>query len=141
MISISMIWRNGLHLTSDGTKWLANNFPKYLKCFLENIDFTVNSRKLMDWQTNKAKLSDINGGIKEVIQDSSESSIRSDSVSKSKTKRTQNVNKNIIGNLNINSFFSKCDDLEVLMTGMFYILISETISSLTVSDEWVFHTI
>lgn len=140
MISISMIWRNGLHLTNDGTKWLANNFPKYLKCFLENIDFTVNSRKLMDWQTNKAKLSDINGGIKEVIQDSSESSIRSDSVSKSKTKRTQNVNKDIIGNLNTNSFFSKYDDLEVLMTGMFYILITETISSLTVSDEWVFHT-
>ena len=95
----------------------------------------------MNWQTDKAKLSDINGGIKEVIQDSSESSIRSDSASKSKTKRTQNVNKDIIGNLDINSFFSKYDDLEVLMTGMFYILITETISSLTVSDEWVFHTI
>ena len=34
----------------------------------------------MDWQTNKGKPSDINVGIKEVVQDSSESSIMSDEI-------------------------------------------------------------
>ena len=43
-----MIWKDGLHLTNDGTTLLANNFLKYLKCFQENIDFNVNSKKLMD---------------------------------------------------------------------------------------------
>ena len=29
MIDVSMIWKDGLHLTNDGTKMLANNFLKY----------------------------------------------------------------------------------------------------------------
>ena len=44
----NMIWKDGLHLTNDGTKVLANNFLKYLS-FPGNIDFNVNSKKtLMD---------------------------------------------------------------------------------------------
>ena len=103
---------------------LANNFLKYLKSFQGNIDFDVNSKKnLTDWQTNKGKPSDIDVGIKGVVQVSSGSSIRSDCVSKIKTIRTPNVNNVIIGNLNMNSFSSKFDDLKVLMTGMFDILV------------------
>ena len=48
MIDVSMIWKDGLHLTNSGTKVLANNFLKYLS-FQGNIDFNVNSKKtLMD---------------------------------------------------------------------------------------------
>ena len=65
----------------------------------------------MDWQTNKGKPWDNNVGIKNVFQDSSESSIRSDFVSKIKTIRTQNVN-DVIGNLSINFLFSKFDDVK-----------------------------
>ena len=101
---------------------LANNFLKYLKCFQGNIDFNVNSlKKLMDRQTNRSRSSDVDVDIKEVVQDSSGSSIRSDCISRIKAIRTQNVN--VIGNLNINSLSSKFDDLKVLMTGMFDILV------------------
>ena len=48
MIDVSMIWKDGLHLTNNGTKVLANKFLKYLS-FQGNIDFNVNSKKtLMD---------------------------------------------------------------------------------------------
>ena len=52
---------------------------------------------------NKGKPSDIDVRIKEIVQDSSGCSIRSDCVSKIKTIRTQNVNGVIRSNLNINS--------------------------------------
>ena len=123
MIDVSIIWKDGLHLTNDGTKVLANNFLKYLKSFQGNIDFNVNSKKkLMDRQTNRSRSSDVDVDIKEVVQDSSGSSISSDCISRIKAIRTQNVNV-IIGNLNINSLSSKFDDLKVLMTGMFDILV------------------
>ena len=76
----------------------------------------------MDRQTNRSRSSDVDVDIKEVVQDSSGSSIRSDCISRIKAIRTQNVNV-IIGNLNINSLSSKFDDLKVLMTGMFDILV------------------
>ena len=66
---------------------------------------------------------DIGVGIKEVVHDSSGSSIKSDCVSKIKTIRTENVNNVTIGNLNINSLSSKYDDKKMLMTGMFDILV------------------
>ena len=46
MIDVSMIWKDGLHLTNDGTKMLANNFLKYSKSFQGNIDFNVNNKKI-----------------------------------------------------------------------------------------------
>ena len=76
----------------------------------------------MDRQTNRSRSSDVDVDIKEVVQDFSGSSIRSDCISRIKAIRTQNVNV-IIGNLNINSLSSKFDDLKVLMTGMFDILV------------------
>ena len=77
----------------------------------------------MDWQTNKGKPSDIDVGIKVVVQDSFKSSIRSDCVSTIKAITTQTVNNVVIGKLNINSLSSKFDNLKVLMTGMFDILV------------------
>ena len=71
----------------------------------------------------QGKSSNIDEGIKEVVQDSSGSFIRSDCVSRIKTIRTRNVNSVINGNLNINSPSSKFDDLKVLMKGMFDILV------------------
>lgn len=68
----------------------------------------------MDRQTNKSRSSDVDVDIKEVVQDSSGSSIRSDCISRIKAIRTQNVNV-IIGNLNINSLSSKFDNLKFLM--------------------------
>ena len=48
MMNVSMIWKDGLYLTNNGTKVLANNFLKYLSS-QGNIDFNVNSKKtLMD---------------------------------------------------------------------------------------------
>ena len=48
IIDVSMIWKDGLHLTKDSTKVLANNFLKFLS-FQGNTDFNVNSKKtLMD---------------------------------------------------------------------------------------------
>ena len=74
--------------------------------------------------TNKqGKPSDIDIGIKEVVHDSSGSSIKSDCVSKIKIIRTQNKSNVIIGNLNINSLSSKFDDMKMFMTGMFDILV------------------
>ena len=98
----------------------------------------------MDRQTNRSRSSDVDVDIKEVVQDSSGSSIRSDCISRIKAIRTQNVNV-IIGNLNINSLSSKFDDLKVLMTGMFDILVitnktGQHFSRFTVSYRWVFHT-
>ena len=54
-------------------------------------DFSVNSKYLMDLQTNNVKPSDIIAGIEEVFQDPFKSSIRSDCVSKVKAIWTQNV--------------------------------------------------
>ena len=48
VIDVSMIWKDGLNLTNDGNKVLANHFLKYLKRFQGNIDFNVNSENLMD---------------------------------------------------------------------------------------------
>ena len=48
MIDVSVIWKDGLHLTNDSAKMLANKFLKYFS-FQGNIDFNVNSKKtLMD---------------------------------------------------------------------------------------------
>lgn len=47
-------------------------------------DFTVNSKYLMDLQTNNVKPLEIIVGIEEVFRDPFKSSIRSDSVSKVK---------------------------------------------------------
>ena len=48
MTDVSVIWKDGLHLTNDSAKMLANKFLKYLS-FQGNIDFNVNSKKtLMD---------------------------------------------------------------------------------------------
>ena len=46
MIDVSMVWKDGLHLTNNGSKALANNFLKYLN-FQGNIDFNVNSKKTL----------------------------------------------------------------------------------------------
>ena len=103
---------------------LANNFLKYFKSFQGSIDFNINSKKkLMDWQKNKGKPSNIDVVIKEVVQDSSGISIRSDCLSKIKTIKTENVNNIIIGNLDINFLSSKFDDLKVLMADMCDILV------------------
>lgn len=40
-----MIWKDGIHLTNNGTKVLANKFLKYLKSFQESIYLNVNSKK------------------------------------------------------------------------------------------------
>ena len=37
-----MVWKDGLHLTNDGTAMLDDNFTKYLN-FNLGIDFNVNS--------------------------------------------------------------------------------------------------
>ena len=55
--------KDSLILTKDCTKVLASIFLKYSKSFQEIIDFTVNSKNLIDWQTNKRKPLDINLGI------------------------------------------------------------------------------
>ena len=41
-IGREMVWKDGLHLTNDGTAMLADNFTKYLNINL-GIDFNVNS--------------------------------------------------------------------------------------------------
>ena len=38
---VSVIWKDGLHLTNDGTEVLANDYLEHLKCFQGNIDFNV----------------------------------------------------------------------------------------------------
>ena len=43
MIDVSMMWKDGLHLTNDGIKVLTNNLLKYLKSFQGNINFNVHS--------------------------------------------------------------------------------------------------
>ena len=66
--SREMIWKDGLHLTYDGTAMLAHNFTKYLNINL-SIDFNVNSNfnnDFLDWQLSRTKSSDINICIKDV---------------------------------------------------------------------------
>ena len=41
-IGREMVWKDGLHLTNDGTAMLADNFTKYLNINL-GIDFNVNN--------------------------------------------------------------------------------------------------
>ena len=48
MIDVNVVWKDGLHLSNNGTKVLANNAVKYLKSFRGNKDFTLNNRNLMD---------------------------------------------------------------------------------------------
>ena len=53
MVDVSMIWKDGLHLTNDSTRVLANNFLKYLKGFRGNIDFNITSKKNCNGLTNE----------------------------------------------------------------------------------------
>ena len=48
MIDVNVVWKDGLHLSNNGVKLLTNNAFKYFKSFQGNIDFTQNSRNLMD---------------------------------------------------------------------------------------------
>ena len=66
-------------------------------------------------------------------------SLRSDCVSKIKAIRTQNVNNVIAANVNINCFSSKFDDLKVLRTGMFDILVTTEVKLGITFSVWQFH--
>ena len=135
-IGREMVWKDGLHLTNDGTAMLADNFTKYLNINL-GIDFNVNSNfsnDFLDWQISRAKSSDINICIIDVGHKSqskqsnrnhlcSSSEILAGSFSNIKKASIENINNAIIGNLNINSFPNKFEELKVLVNGMLDILI------------------
>ena len=61
MIDHRMLWKDGIHLTDDGTKILDANVLNYLNINLENainfnVDFHNSENDMLDWQqTSKAK--------------------------------------------------------------------------------------
>ena len=109
---------------------LADNFRKYLNINL-GIDFNVNSNfnnDFLAWQSN------VNICIKDVGHKSqskqtnkndwcTSSEILADSFSNIEETRIEHINNAIIGNLNINSFPNKFDELKLLVNGMLDILI------------------
>ena len=131
-----MVSKDGLHLTNGGTAVLADNCTKHLNINL-GIDFNVNrnfNNDFLDWQLSRAEFSDIDTCIKDVGHKSqskksnkndlcTSSEILADSFSNIKKARIENINNVIIGNLNINSFPNKFDELKVLVNGMLDILI------------------
>ena len=146
-IGKEMVWKDRLYLTNDGAAMLADNFTEYLNINM-GIDFNPNSnfnKDFLDWQLSRAKSSDIKRCIKDVGHKSQSkqskndlcagSGILADSFSKIKKARIENINSVIIGNLNINSFPNKFEELKVLVNGMLDILI---ITETKLDDTWIF---
>ena len=122
-----MLWKDGIHLTDDGTKILAAIFLNYLNINLENainfnVDFQSSENDMLDWQqTNKARCLSVDTYIEQVGPRSSKnpdnkvpmkpifvacknSHKATDCLSVLKKTRIENINNVIIGNLNILNF-------------------------------------
>ena len=50
-IARAMLWRDGLHLTNEGTNMLFNNFLQYLK----NVSLGNDNRIFTDSETNQGR--------------------------------------------------------------------------------------
>ena len=130
VIDTTFLWKDGLHLTYEGISKLSDNFLEYLTSFLlPSNDFNVNEcNNNLDF--SQSHNSDISIDIKETMQKSkitgnckSTSTADLDCVSRFKEIRTQKFSNVIIDNLNINSLAFKLDELRLLATGIFGILI------------------
>ena len=149
MIDHRMLWKDGIHLTDDG------NVLNYLNINLENVinfnvDFHNSENDMLDLQqTSKVKSLSVDTNIEEVGPRSSKNldnkvpkkiilgayknSLKAtDCLSLLKKTRIENINNFILGNLNINSFPKKFDDIKALVTGMLDILI-------VTETNWVTH--
>ena len=60
-IAREMLWRDGLHLTNEGTNMLSNIFLQYLK----NVPLGNDNRIFTDWQTNQGRAKGSYKGIEE----------------------------------------------------------------------------
>ena len=138
-----MLWKDGIHLTYDGTKILVANVWNYLNINLENtINFNVGFHNsvndMLDWQkTSKAKSLCVDTYIevdktldnkvaKKILLGACKNSLKAtDCFSVIKKTRTENTNNVIIGKPNISSLPKKFkfNDLKGLVTGKLDILI------------------
>ena len=107
---------------------LSNNFLQYLK----NFTLSNKNRTFTDWQPNQGKVQVINKNITEFpskdpevpqISNNTNFKLELSCITNIKTIQSENIDNMIIGTLNINSFSFKFDDLKILSSGTFYILI------------------
>ena len=109
---------------------LSNNFLQYL----ENVPLRNDNRIFTDWQTNQGRAKGSYKGIKEFspkdlevpkLSNNTNSKLELSCLTNIKNKkfRSEDIDNVIIGTLNINSISSKFDDLKVLISGIFDILI------------------
>ena len=119
-IAREMLWRDGLHLTNEGTNMLSNNFLQYLK----NVPLGNDNRIFTDWQTNQGRAKGSYKGIEEFspkdpevpkLSNNTNSKLELSCITNIKKIRSENIDNVIIGTLNINSLSSKFDDLKVLI--------------------------
>ena len=99
---------------------------------MKNVPFGKDNEIFTDWQTNQGKAKGSYEGIEEFspkdpevprLSNNTNSKLELSCVTNIKKIQSKNIDNVIIGTLNINSLSSKFDDLKVLISGMFYILI------------------
>ena len=127
-IAGAMLWRDGLHLTNEGTNMLSNNFLQYLK----NIILCNYNMIFTGWKPNQGKTKGSYKGIEELpakdpevrmLSNDFNSKLKLSCITNIKKLRSENIDKLIMGTLNINSLTSKFDDLNILISRMLDVLI------------------
>ena len=107
---------------------LSNNFLQYLK----NVPLRNDNRIFTDRQTNQGRAKGSYKGIEEFspkdlevpkLSNNTNSKLELSCLTNIKKIRSEDIDNVIIGTLNINSISSKFDDLKVLISGIFDILI------------------
>ena len=119
-----MLWRDGLHLTNEGTNMLSNNFLQYLKNVPlgNDIGFLQIDKQIRAEQKVVIKVLR-SFPVVPKLSNNTNSKLELSCITNIKKIRSENIGNVIIGTLNINSLSSKFDDLKVLTSGIFDILI------------------
>ena len=134
-ISRDVLWRDGLHLNNDGTYIFASNLVDFLNdfifsksiCLTEEDNTTVgkdNCKQGFD-TTDKVKHNNSIDYNHDVVRNEKVIEKDSDFL---RILRAKNMNRLIIGNLNINSISNKFDQLRLFVQGKvdYVIVVTET---------------
>ena len=131
-VSKCHLWKDGIHLLKTGKVIVANNFMSSINYFFREYDSTYQQSLANTNQfENKDKLSsDATTRIRDSLNKFSEMTIIDvfpHCITEIKNLRLRNVNKAIIGNLNINSLPNKFDQLrEIMLKYVDVLVITET---------------
>ena len=113
-----MAWR------SSSYKWRYKHAIQQFLQYLKNIPLGNYNRIFRDWQPNQGKTK---GSYKDIevrkLNNDFNSKLELNCITNIKKIQSENIDKVIIGTLNINSLSSKFDDLNILISRMLDVLI------------------